>query len=583
MAFDGITIHALVDELQKELIRKRISKIAQPESEELLFTIKQPKGNIRLLISANASLPLVYLTNENKKAPDTAPNFCMVLRKHIANGRITDIQQMDFERVIRFTVEHLDELGDTREKYLYVEIMGKHSNIIFCNHENRIIDSIKHISFQISSVREVLPGKEYFIPKQEGRFDPLTIQREGFYSLIQGKAQPLFKAIYSSFTGFSPLVANELCYRANLDGDQSTASLDETALQRLWEEFDCLLKDVRDNRYTFTIVYSKLDNHPLEYAPISLGIYQDENCTSMDSLSQLLETYYAKKNAYTNMHQKTADLRKIVQTLLQRNRKKKMLQDKQLKDTEKMDGYRLKGELLQAYAYSIPKDVKEVELFNWYDNTKVKVTLDTDFTPMENANRFFDKYQKLKRTRDELSIYIKETENTIQHLESIQTSLDLCENAADLQEIRTEMENASFIHRKVTKKKKKQEKTAPLHFVTKDGFHIYVGKNNFQNDELTFHFATGNDLWFHAKQMTGSHVILKTEGKEVPDHVYEIAAQIAGYYSSGRDNDKLEIDYLRRKNVKKPNGSAPGFVVYYTNYSITIHPCLDEVEEIKES
>ena len=182
MAFDGITIHALVDELQKELIGKRISKIAQPESEELLFTIKQPKGNIRLLISANASLPLVYLTNENKKAPDTAPNFCMVLRKHIANGRITDIQQMGFERVIRFTVEHLDELGDTREKYLYVEIMGKHSNIIFCNHENRIIDSIKHISFQVSSVREVLPGKEYFIPKQEGRFDPLTIQKTSFYS-----------------------------------------------------------------------------------------------------------------------------------------------------------------------------------------------------------------------------------------------------------------------------------------------------------------------------------------------------------------------------------------------------------------
>jgi predicted ribosome quality control (RQC) complex YloA/Tae2 family protein len=582
MSFDGFTIHALTDELSDLLTDRRISKIAQPEPEEILFTIKMPRGTARLLISANASLPLIYLTSENKTAPALAPNFCMVLRKHIANGRIKKIEQMGLERVIRFTIEHMDELGDTREKYLYVEIMGKHSNIIFTNEENVIIDSIKHISFQVSSVREVLPGKQYFIPAQEGRKDPLSETAEDFAATVMKKPLPIFKAIYSSYTGFSPLTANELCYRAGLDGDQSTASLTNIDRDRLSQEFASLMSDLKERNYRPAIIYDQGTEKPIEFTVLPLTIYEDKDQKAFDSISEMLETYYAERNVYTNMHQKSSDLRKIIQTLIQRNEKKLNLQEKQLKDTDKMDSYRLKGELVQAYAYSIPEGSKEAILDNWYDGSKMKVSLDPQKTPMENANHFFDKYQKLKRTREELSVFCKETEATLQHLLSIRANLDLCENEADIAEIRSEMEEAGFLHKKYGKKKVRQVKSRPLHFVTADGFHLYVGKNNHQNDDLTFHFANGNDLWFHAKKMPGSHVILKTEGREVPDHDYEIAAALAAYYSSGRDNDKLEVDYLRRKNVKKPNGSAPGFVVYYTNYSITVKPSLAEVTEVRE-
>lgn len=583
MAFDGFTVHALTDELSELLTDRRISKIAQPEPEEILFTIKMPRGTQRLLISANASLPLIYLTSENKPAPALAPNFCMVLRKHIANGRIKKIEQIGLERVIRFTIEHLDELGDSREKYLYVEIMGKHSNIIFTNEENVIIDSIKHISFQVSSVREVLPGKKYFIPTQEGRKDPLKEDESGFQKLAEGKALPIYQAIYSSYIGFSPLMANELCCRAGLDGDQSTASLTKEDKDRCAHEFSSLMKDLKEKNYHPAIIYDKGREKPIEFTVLPLTIYAGSEVKNFQSVSEMLETYYAERNIYTNMHQKSSDLRKIVQTLIQRNEKKLFLQKKQLKDTDKMDKYRLRGELLQAYAYSIPEGSKEVLLDNWYDGSKVKVSLDPQKTPMENASRLFEKYQKLKRTREELSVFCKETESTLRHLESIRANLDLCENEADIEEIRSEMEDAGFVHKKYGKKKSRKIRSLPLHFVTKDGFHLYVGKNNHQNDELTFHFATGNDLWFHAKKMPGSHVILKTEGREVPDHDYEIAAALAAFYSSGRDNDKLEVDYLRKKNVKKPNGSAPGFVVYYTNYSMTVKPSVSEVEEVKES
>lgn len=583
MAFDGITTNCIMQELNHLLAGQRISKIAQPEREELLFTFKAlNEGSNRLLISANASLPFLYMTKENKTSPLNAPNFCMLLRKYIGNGRISAISQPSMERVLCFTIEHLDEMGDPAVKYLYVEIMGKHSNIIFCDKDGQIIDSIKHVSGQMSSIREVLPGRPYFIPAQQDRFDPWQIAKEQFVEQILKKPCSVAKAIYTSLVGFSPIIATELAYRSGLDADDSTAALTQADVERLYDVFRSLLQDLSDGNFSYGIYYDPVTGAPKEFAPIPLTIYSDMEYKTFSSISEVLEAFYAQRNKHTVIHQKSTDLRKIVSIHLERDRKKYLLQKKQLADTEKKDKYRIYGEMLHTYGYAASPGDKSIEVTNYYTNEPFVIPLDPTLDAMENAKKYFDKYAKLKRTGNALSSYILETENEIKHLESIETSLSIAETEGDLAAIKEELQEYGFIKKHSGKKTNRLSKSQPLHFVDDNGFHIYVGKNNYQNDQLTFKFATGNDWWFHAKQMTGSHVIVKSENKELPDSTYEYAAALAAYYSSGRDNEKVEIDYLQKKNVKKPNGSAPGFVVYYTNYSLVATPSLAHVTLVSD-
>ena len=583
MAFDGITTNCIMQELNHLLAGQRISKIAQPEREELLFTFKAlNEGSNRLLISANASLPFLYMTKENKTSPLNAPNFCMLLRKYIGNGRISAISQPSMERVLCFTIEHLDEMGDPAVKYLYVEIMGKHSNIIFCDKDGQIIDSIKHVSGQMSSIREVLPGRPYFIPAQQDRFDPWQIAKEQFVEQILKKPCSVAKAIYTSLVGFSPIIASELAYRSGLDADDSTAALTQADVERLYDVFRSLLQDLSDGNFSYGIYYDPVTGAPKEFAPIPLTIYSDMEYKTFSSISEVLEAFYAQRNKHTVIHQKSTDLRKIVSIHLERDRKKYLLQKKQLADTEKKDKYRIYGEMLHTYGYAASPGDKSIEVTNYYTNEPFVIPLDPTLDAMENAKKYFDKYAKLKRTGNALSSYILETENEIKHLESIETSLSIAETEGDLAAIKEELQEYGFIKKHSGKKTNRISKSQPLHFVDDNGFHIYVGKNNYQNDQLTFKFATGNDWWFHVKQMTGSHVIVKSENKELPDSTYEYAAALAAYYSSGRDNEKVEIDYLQKKNVKKPNGSAPGFVVYYTNYSLVATPSLAHVTLVSD-
>lgn len=583
MAFDGITTNCIMQELNHLLAGQRISKIAQPEREELLFTFKAlNEGSNRLLISANASLPFLYMTKENKTSPLNAPNFCMLLRKYIGNGRISAISQPSMERVLCFTIEHLDEMGDPAVKYLYVEIMGKHSNIIFCDKDGQIIDSIKHVSGQMSSIREVLPGRPYFIPAQQDRFDPWQIAKEQFVEQILKKPCSVAKAIYTSLVGFSPIIATELAYRSGLDADDSTAALTQADVERLYDVFRSLLQDLSDGNFSYGIYYDPVTGAPKEFAPIPLTIYSDMEYKTFSSISEVLEAFYAQRNKHTVIHQKSTDLRKIVSIHLERDRKKYLLQKKQFADTEKKDKYRIYGEMLHTYGYAASPGDKSIEVTNYYTNEPFVIPLDPTLDAMENAKKYFDKYAKLKRTGNALSSYILETENEIKHLESIETSLSIAETEGDLAAIKEELQEYGFIKKHSGKKTNRISKSQPLHFVDDNGFHIYVGKNNYQNDQLTFKFATGNDWWFHAKQMTGSHVIVKSENKELPDSTYEYAAALAAYYSSGRDNEKVEIDYLQKKNVKKPNGSAPGFVVYYTNYSLVATPSLAHVTLVSD-
>lgn len=579
MAFDGITIANIVTELNQTITGGKINKIAQPENDELIITIKNQRKQYRLFLSASASLPLIYLTETNKPSPLTAPNFCMLLRKHIGSGKIIAIEQPGMERIIRFTIEHLNELGDLCTKYLIVEIMGKHSNIIFCNEEDQIIDSIKHVSAHMSSVREVLPGRPYFIPETQSKLNPFVLTEEIFQEKIFPRPVNVAKAIYTSITGISPLMAEEVCYRAGIDGGIPTDGLEDVERVHLAHIFLRMVDDIRDGNFEPNIIYK--GKEPVEFACFPLSQYQDYRAVSYPSIFPVLETYYAEKNIVTKMRQKTVDLRKIVQNALERNVKKYQLQQKQLKDTEKKEKYRVWGELLNTYGYEVEPGAKSMEALNYYTNEMIQIPLDETMTPQENAKKYFDKYSKLKRTKGALDTLLQETGDEIKHLESIAASLDIASSEEDLVQIKEEMMEYGYVKRKNTGGKKVKVTSRPYHYISSDGYDIYVGKNNFQNDELSFKFASGNDWWFHAKGQPGSHVIVKSKNEELPDRTFEEAGKLAAYYSKGRQAPKVEIDYTQKKNLRKPTGGKPGFVVYYTNYSLLIEPDITGLQQIQ--
>lgn len=577
MAFDGFVISNIVTELNENILNGRIYKIYQPEPDEITLVIKNQKQNMRLHLSASPSLPLVYLTEESKKNPMQAPNFCMLLRKHISNGRITSITQPHFERIIKFTIEHLNELGDVCQKYLIVEIMGKHSNIIFVDQDDMILDSIKHISANVSSVREVLPGRVYEFPPSQDKIDIFSVTLDILMEQILSKPLNICKALFSSITGMSPFLANELCYRAEIDGNAATSSLTTDEKSALYREIVRLKDQIEAKNYQPNIIYE--NEEPKEFSCFPIYSYEKNTKKNMDSISQVLTSYYLEKEKFTRIKQKSADLRKIVQTALERTSKKYDLQMKQLKDTEKREKFRINGELIQTYGHEIPEGAKSYSCLNYYTNEEVTITLDETKTPQENSQKFFSKYNKLKRTYEALSTLTLETKSDLDHLESIASALSLADDEQDLSNIKDELMDYGYIKRKGKKGNHKSAKTKPLHFISSDGLDMYVGKNNYQNDELTFKFANGGDWWFHAKNMPGSHVIVKRKQEDMlPDATFEEAARLAAYYSNGRQAPKVEIDYVQRKELKKPPKAKPGFVIYHTNYSMMSFPKIDGIQ-----
>ena len=581
MAFDGIVISCLAWELNERLIDGRINKIYQPETDALVLTIKNNRHNYRLLLSASPSLPLAYITEDSGTNPMVAPNFCMLLRKHISGGRIAAITQPDMERILKFEIEHLNELGDLCTKFLIVELMGKHSNIIFCQPDGTIIDSINHISLNVSSVREVLPGRSYFVPNTMHKLNPLTVDSETFMHTVLSKPLSTAKALYTSLTGLSPLISEEICHRASIDSSMSTSGLSDAEKLHLFGTFRRLMEDIEDHRFTPEIAYR--GKEPVEFSAIGLSCYSDCRIQKFETISDVLRTYYAEKNAATRIRQKSHDLRHVVGTALDRTRKKYDLQIKQLKDTEKREKYKIYGEMINTYGYGLDEGAKSLSCINYYTDKEIVVPLDPQLTPQENSKKYFERYGKLKRTFEALTTLTEETHEDLEHLDSVSTALDLAQTEGDLAQIKEELIQSGYIKRHTGGKNAKKQKLAspPLHYLSSDGYHMYVGKNNLQNEELTFKFASGGDWWFHAKGIPGSHVIVKSTGDELPDRTFEEAARLAAYYSKNRNSEKVEIDYIQRKHVKKPNAGKPGFVIYHTNYSMMIEPDIEGIEPVK--
>lgn len=573
MAFDGIVISNLSYELHSNLVGGRISKISMPEENELIFTIKNNAKTYRLFISASASLPLIYLTDINKPAPKVAPAFLMLLRKYIGSAKITNIFQMGLERILCFELEHLNELGDLSRKKMYVEIMGKHSNIIFTDENNKIIDSIKRISANMSSLREVLPGREYFLPKELQKKELLNIELEEFTEILKSKEYPLSKSIYMNFAGISPLIAEEIILRASLLSQAPSTSLSELEYTHLIHTIQNLLEDINTHGFTPNIIYK--GEEAIEFSSITLYSYEGKEYKkeSFDSVSKMLYDFYSSREAFVLNRQKSSDLRRIVNTALERARKKYDLQEKQLQDADKKDIYRVYGDLLNTYGYSLKGGESSFTTENFYDdNKKITIPLDKNKSAKENAKKYYDKYAKLSRTTKALSEEILKTKNDMEHLQSIQTALEVSSDDESLSQIRQELVDFGYI-KKHSSAKKQKIASHPYHYISSDGYDIYVGKNNYQNEELTFKVATGNDWWFHAKGIPGSHVILKSNNEEeLPDRAYEEAAALAAFYSKAKDADKVEVDYIQKKNIKKVAGAAPGFVIYHSNWSMVATP-----------
>ena len=600
MAFDGSVVAALCDEFNNKLKDGRINKIVQPEKDELLLTIKSSSGQHRLLISVNPSLPTAYLTEENKTAPLTAPSFCMLLRKHIQSGRIVGITQPSLERIINIEIEHYNEMGDLCSKILTIELMGKHSNIIFRDGD-KILDSIRHVSGLVSSVREVLPGREYFIPFEGDKLNPFATGLEEMSAKVCTGSLQIFKSLYTNVTGLSPQLAEEIVYNAGLDGERSAESLSLEESISLYQSFARTISQIKEGNFEPSIIYE--NGAPSQFCALKFNIYADYESADFDSISQLLYTYYASRQSHTNIKQKTTDLRQIVQNLLTKNYKKYDLQLKQIKDTEKKDKYRVYGELLTAYGYQVEPKSTSYKCIDFYSGEKITIPLDPTLSAIENGKKFFEKYNKLKRTADSLNEIIEDTRSEIEHLESISASLDTVANEADIADIRREMTEAGYIKSKAaagasgknganssgkksgnslgkSKGIAKAVKSEPMHYISSDGFHMYVGKNNYQNEYITFKLADGGDWWFHAKKLPGSHVIVKTEGRELPDRTFEEAASLAAHYCKAEGAGKVEVDYIQRKSVKKTPGGKPGFVIYHENYSMVADTDISGIQEI---
>lgn len=576
MAFDAIVVNSLARELNEMLEGTKIDKVYQPEKDEVCLKIRAGKDNYKLVLSASPSHPRVYIAdNYEKQNPKKAPVFCMTLRKHIQSGVIAGVVQVGFERIIRIAIDSYDELREKTRKYLYVEIMGKHSNIILVHDtENRILDSIKRVPPSVSRLRQILPGMAYELPPVQDKINPMAnIDRQELIDRIRSCDMQIFKAIYSNILGLSPTVAREICYRLDIDKSMSSLAIGDGEIDRIIKEINLMFGKLElGQAYPNMIIDQKRDKI-VEFSSIKLNQYEDLTEINFDRVSQAIESYYISKDIKDRINQRASAMKKSLQIKLDRVNNKIKKQNQELLESEKADDYRVKGELLTSYIYMVQKGMEEVELDNFYDNnSKIRVSLNKNLTPSENAQKYFKKYNKMKNASEEISKQIKINLEESEYLENSLLAIENCDNDKDLKEIREELIREGYIKSYRMPKKDIKPNTQYLKYMSSGGNLIMVGKNNKQNDYLTLRLADNEDLWFHTKNIPGSHVVLKCAGKKVLDEEILEAATLAAYYSKAKMSANVPVDYTIKKHVKKPSGAKPGMVIYETNKTAYVTP-----------
>lgn len=560
MSFDGIFTKAVVDEIYPLLLNGKINKINQPDKNEINIQIYN-KENYKLLLSCANNLSRIHLSEKSKKNPITAYNFCMLLRKHLVGGTIKNIYQHKMDRVVCFEIENLNELKELSKKLLIIEIMGKHSNIILVDKEsNKIIDAIKHIDSRQSSIREVFPNKDYFFVKDEK--ENILDENYKLPSEILKNSEPISmkKFFYTNYLGFSPIISYELLNNSNVDSAVNSANLNDEDIKRIDENFVKIVENIKDKNYYPIFIKDEMNNNKDFYC-FDLNLYEKKE--SVDSLSKLVESFYHNNSLRDRINQKASGFKKILNTKLNRLTNKYLAMNDELLNNQSKEDLKNYADLLSINIYKIEKGMKKVLVENIYDNMEeVEISLDERKSPRENIEAYYKKYKKLKTADEIIKAELPKIEEEIKYIKQILETIEIITELNELSEIEEELISLGYI-RKSKKNKQKLEKSKPYVFETDSGALIYVGKNNLQNENLTLKFANKNDIFFHAQDVPGSHVILR--GANLTEDDYKIAGFLAGYYSYFKNEGYANVDYTEKKHIRKAKGTGLG-MVYYDNY-----------------
>ena len=566
MALDGIFLNNLIYKIKDVLTDSKIDKINQPEKDEIILTIRSNRKNHKLLISSSSSYPRIHFTEINKENPLKAPMFLMVLRKYILGGKIISINQIEADRIVILNIEASDEMGFNSIYKLIIEIMGRHSNITLVRErDNKIIDSIKHITPDINSYRTLLPGLSYVYPPKSKKLNPYSYEFNDFKNYINlNKLEYNEKLFFYLFTGFSKPLSKEL-FLICKDKNLSFSNINE--LYEFSKDFilnlnnNCEFNILCDDNGIFKDFYSQ----KLSHLTLREKIYEDP--------SKMLDSFFSTKDKQERLLNKSSSLQKLVHNNIERCLKKEKILNKTLKDCEKKESYKIKGDLLTSFIYSFKKGQSKITLNNFYSehNEEITIKLDENKTPSENVQYYYKKYNKMKKSEEMAKEQLEINKSELDYLNSVLTNILNSESYGEINDIKNELMNTGYIKfRKSNKNNKKEKEGKPHHFISSTGIDIYVGKNNIQNDYLSLKFANKNDLWLHTKNIPGSHVIVKSNN--IDDKTLEEAAIIAAYYSKNKNSSKVPVDYTIVKNLKKPNGAKPGLVIYYTNKTIYVDP-----------
>lgn len=585
MSYDGIVLRAAALELDNTLKHARIEKIYQPTKNELLIHFRQPGQTHKLLISTLTQEAGIYLTTQTRQNPSQPPLFCMVLRKHLENGKILSIRQIDLERVLEITCEVIDELGEQSQRKLIVEIMGKHSNIILVEQkENKILDAIHRVSSAVSRYRQILPGMIYQNPPPQEKKIAWEIQEDDFYELMlsQPLSQNIKKALLNLFSGLGPQTVSEIIFRTNLDPLLTIEYCGEYELNKLWQALSSMALKVKKGEFSPEVIVEK--NIPQAFSAIALTHFPASSRRPYTVMNEALDFYFSYKKSANTIQQKKTDLQQIIKKEISRCEKKAAIQLQAINDAQEKEEYRLWGELLTAYLHNL-KPGKEVTVTNYYDpeGKSITIPLDEQLSLSENAQHYFQKYQKAKNTSYQAQIQLNETQAELDYLESLANSLDNVTTLFDLQEVRTELIEAKYLKttpQKIKNKELKQEKSSPTKLIFND-WEIYFGKNNYQNDQVTMKIAKPQDMWLHTKDIPGAHVLIRNpQEKTIPNQILECAALIAAYYSRARNSTHVPVDYTLKKHVWKLKGAKPGMVYYENQKTVYVTPSKDTLESL---
>ena len=574
MPFDGLTLGFMTRELQETLRDGRIEKVSQPEKDMLVLLVRAQGKNHRLLLSAAPSFARAHLTQAPYQNPEEAPMFCMLMRKHLQGGRIAAIEQLGGDRVLKLTVENKDELGDNSTRELYLELMGRHSNLTLVK-DGRIVDAIRHVSGDMSRVRQALPGLPFVPPPAQDKIDPAVLTEEGLSARFAGLSGPLDKALAAAVRGLSPAAAREIAFRvAGLHraeiSDMNKEDLARTVcgfFDRLPLLFQPTVQMDADGLMADVLPYPYLSLDPALQRPFP-------------TLSAALDAFFAGRDQRERMNQKSAALRHTVKTHLERDEKKLAQQEEEIMAGARMEEYRIAGELLTAQGYLVPRGADRVELQNFYDpdGGTMMIDLDVALTPAQNAQKYFKRYRKLRAARSIAAEQKEKTLREIRLLEQALFDLEESESERDLSDVRKTLEEAGLLRAPAVKKRARPQESAPLRFAAPDGTEILVGKNSVQNDRVTG-AAKGHETWLHAKDMPGSHVIIRGEAASLD--ALQTALKLAAWYSRGR-GAAVPVDYTLRKNVKKPGGSPAGFVIYTHQKTVIVSATEGEIAAIRK-